>query len=69
MQKSLGDSANDLVYKPIAPCRFVDTRVAGGKIAGSRTFDISQAGNVYGGDVNCNLPNLAGAADVLELVV
>lgn len=62
---ALGSPSDDLVYKPIAPCRFVDTRVAGpGKLSGSRSFDISQSGNVYGGDVNCNLPTLAGASVV-----
>ena len=61
--KALGSATSDLVYKPLTPCRFVDTRVVGGKISGSRTFDISQNGNVYGGDVNCNIVTLAGVAD------
>src|SRR5438105_5017595 len=57
-QKALGSTTDDLVYKPVAPCRFVDTRIVGGKISGSRSFDISQNGNTYGGDVNCNITTL-----------
>jgi len=30
--RALGDSANDLVYTPVAPCRIIDTRLAGGPI-------------------------------------
>jgi hypothetical protein len=30
--RTLGDSAADLVYTPVAPCRIVDTRLAGGTL-------------------------------------
>jgi hypothetical protein len=38
----LGDIGADLVYTPVDPCRIVDTRNAGGPIAGftSRSFDV-----------------------------
>ena len=38
----LGDIADDLVYTPVAPCRIVDTRSAGGPIAAgtTRSFDV-----------------------------
>lgn len=37
---SLGSPANDLVYTMISPCRIVDTRIAGGVIAGNATRDL-----------------------------
>jgi hypothetical protein len=43
----------DLVYKPITPCRYVDTRNVGGRINGLRGYDITNAGSVYGGAAAC----------------
>lgn len=54
----LGSDTEDLVYKPIVPCRYVDTRNVAGKIVGGvpRGYDIGNAGNVYGGQGTC-VPN------------
>lgn len=51
----LGGSTNDLVYKPIVPCRYIDTRNVAGKIAGgvSRGYDLGNNGSVYGGQAAC----------------
>ncbi len=41
--KALGDASSDLVFKPFTPCRFLDTRSIGGKLAplpAVRSFDI-----------------------------
>ena len=38
---SLGAATNDLVYTPITPCRILDTRVAGGAIAGNFSRDFN----------------------------
>jgi len=35
--KALGDAADDLVYTPVVPCRIVDTRNAGGRLAAGET--------------------------------
>lgn len=68
--KILGASGSDLVYTPLAPCRIVDTRVAGGPIAAgqSRAFNASAAaGGGYAaqggsaGDCGSLTSNLAGA--------
>lgn len=68
--KVLGASGSDLVYTPLAPCRIVDTRVAGGPIAAgqSRAFNASAAaGGGYAvqggsaGDCGSLTSNLAGA--------
>ncbi len=37
----LGDATVDLVYTPITPCRILDTRVAGGAIAGNFSRDFN----------------------------
>jgi len=56
----LGDVADDLVYTPVAPCRIVDTRNAGGAIAAntSRAFDVDGSTFVGQGGVNssCGIP-------------
>lgn len=54
--KALGDLATELVFIPIAPCRFVDTRVTGGQIPnnGSRGYDLDQTGMTYGGSGSCD---------------
>lgn len=68
--KVLGAAGSDLVYTPLAPCRIVDTRVAGGPIAAgqSRAFNASAAaGGGYAaqggsaGDCGSLTSNLAGA--------
>jgi hypothetical protein len=58
----LGDVTDDLVYTPISPCRIVDTRNAGGPIAGGseRDFmgytatDFSSQGGISGS--TCGIP-------------
>ncbi|HEX6740034.1 MAG TPA: hypothetical protein VF310_17270, partial [Vicinamibacteria bacterium] len=44
--QALGDATADLVYTPVAPCRIVDTRLAGGALAAG-----SQRNFVVGGSV------------------
>lgn len=47
---ALGDTAADLVFIPVTPCRLFDTRLAGGAIAANsvRAFDINVAGSFAG---------------------
>lgn len=47
-----GSSTTDLVFSPITPCRFVDTRVVGGKLLGNRGYSLGSS--VYGGSVNAH---------------
>lgn len=63
---ALGDVATDLVFVPIAPCRIIDTRLAGGPIiaGGTRHFDVTavtdyafQGGNAS----NCGGAGAAGS--------
>lgn len=63
LPKALGAASSDLVFFPFAPCRYIDTRNAGGKIAGARGFDFANAGGTYGGDAACNLTTLSGAGE------
>ncbi|MGN6153028.1 MAG: hypothetical protein ACTHOH_13630 [Lysobacteraceae bacterium] len=65
----LGAPGADLVYTPLAPCRIVDTRLAGGPIAtsGSRSFlGYSASGfALQGGDAgDCGIPQNASALQV-----
>ncbi len=53
-------TTSDLVYTPIAPCRYIDTRGVGGKIDGVRGYDIALAGSSHGGDAPCNPTVLFG---------
>jgi hypothetical protein len=61
VQAQLGNSESDLVFTPVTPCRIVDTRNAGGTIAGGgapRAF-ISWGANYAaqgGSATNCNIP-------------
>ncbi len=56
----IGDPNQDLLYFPITPCRFADTRGVGGRIDGFRAYDLAFTGATYGGDGACNLPSLFG---------
>jgi hypothetical protein len=60
--KALGDTADDLVYTPVTPCREVDTRNAGGQIGSnsSRDFMVWVSKGDFtaqgGSATNCNIP-------------
>lgn len=60
--KALGSLAADLVFTPITPCRIVDTRVSGVRIAanGSRDLDASNTGGDFssqgGSETDCGIP-------------
>lgn len=66
MAKALGDADRDLVFVPVAPCRIIDTRVAGGAILANtvRSFDITATSSyaVQGGSASdCNGVGSAGS--------
>lgn len=58
--KTLGSSAEDLVYTMITPCRIADTRVAGGILSGNvaRSFNSDGANFTAqgGSSTNCGIP-------------
>ena len=68
--KALGDTAADLTYTPVVPCRLVDTRNVGGQIGSNSSRDfrvwVSSGGfGAQGGaNTNCNIP-----ADPVAVVV
>lgn len=73
---ALGAADRDLVLVPVEPCRIIDTRVAGGAIAGdsTRNFDVTAVSNYafQGGSAdNCNGVGAAGsfAAAVINFTV
>ncbi|MFP5288869.1 MAG: hypothetical protein ACLGI9_24240, partial [Thermoanaerobaculia bacterium] len=58
---ALGDFDTDLVFVPLAPCRIIDTRVAGGALQPGVVRDFQVAGNTQfgpqGGTINgCGVP-------------
>lgn len=73
--KALGSVSADLVFTPMTPCRFVDTRKVGGVIPKGATtstpFNTADYGSVYGGDSNCTVPGngeIAIAANITVVV-
>ena len=58
-----GSVTEDLIYKPITPCRYVDTRNVGGRIDGLRGYDLQRAGNYYGGSAACDPLTLFGVGE------
>ena len=58
----LGDPEEDLVYTPITPCRFIDTRLVGGPFTGTRDYDLDVNGSAYGGTAACNPTATLGAS-------
>ena len=59
--KALGDAASDLVYRPITPCRYIDTRNVPQTLPA--TFNLGTTGNVYGGSAACNIVTASGVAN------
>lgn len=71
---AIGSTENDLVFTPVAPCRIVDTRVAGGPLAanGTRSFVGWTATNYSaqgGSSTNCGIPANASAIYVNVVAV
>ena len=69
---NLGDSQADLVYSPVAPCRIIDTRLAGGPIAGGATRSFRVTGtdlSAQGGSpTGCGIPSGPATAAVINFV-
>jgi hypothetical protein len=72
--KALGTATSDLVYTPITPCRILDTRVAGGAIAGnfSRDFNtvVGSGGNFSsqgGSSTDCGVVAAGQSAVVINV--
>lgn len=69
--KSLGSTTTDLVYRPITPCRFIDTRVLGTPVepppVGTFSIDLGNTGASYGGSAGCNILAAAGLPNASEI--
>jgi hypothetical protein len=50
----LGEEDEDLVYTPLPPCRYIDTRIIGGRFFGFREYDLANDGSTYGGSATCD---------------
>ncbi|HVE50494.1 MAG TPA: hypothetical protein VNG69_12875, partial [Casimicrobiaceae bacterium] len=60
--RKLGSTSSELVYYPLTPCRYVDTRNVGGPLLDNvaRAFDLANTGNVYGGSLSCDPKSTVG---------
>jgi hypothetical protein len=66
----LGQTSTELVYIPITPCRYIDTRNVGGPISGIRAYDLDQSGTSYGGSAACDPASTVGiAADIGAIAI
>ena len=62
--KALGDPSLDLVYRPITPCRYIDTRVTGIPLGSSPySVNLGVTGASYGGSAGCNPVAASGVAN------
>jgi len=66
-EKAIGDASTDLVYRPITPCRYIDTRNVGGPITSPRSYDLGLTGATYGGSAGCNPVSASGVGSVDEI--
>jgi len=70
---ALGDTQADLVYTPVTPCRIIDTRLAGGPIAGGTTRSFLVTGTDYsaqgGSPTGCGIPYGPTTAAVVNFAV
>ena len=73
LPNALGDTYDDLVFTPLAPCRIVDTRVAGGPIAANstRAFDVdgSNFSSQGGSSTGCGIPYDVARAVAMTITV
>jgi hypothetical protein len=67
---ALGEPGVELVFTPLAPCRIIDTRSAGGPIAAgtTRDFDVAGALSGQGGAPDCGGPEGRATAVAVNLV-
>lgn len=69
--QSLGSMSRDLAFTPVAPCRIVDTRIAGGSFAAgeTRTYDVDGSSFVTQGGFNgsCGIPAGQAAAVAMNI--
>jgi hypothetical protein len=70
---ALGGGAADLVYTPVAPCRIIDTRVAGGVLMPGLARNFFVAGDDFfplqgGTDGGCGVPSGPATAAIINFV-
>lgn len=67
----IGDPSQDLVYTPMTPCRYIDTRNVGGPItaAAPRGFDLALTGASYGGAGACSVTEQVVAAIAMNVTI
>jgi len=68
--KLLGNSSDSLVFTPMTPCRYVDTRNVGGVVTGTaKSFSLINGGTTYGGAIGCVVPSASVPALAANITV
>ncbi|MFT3790049.1 MAG: hypothetical protein QM741_03030 [Rudaea sp.] len=68
--EALGSSYDSLVFTPMTPCRWIDTRVTGGAIGSTaRVYDTYYSGSSYGGSSGCVLPGAGEPAIAVNVTI
>jgi hypothetical protein len=64
----IGAPSTELVYYPITPCRYIDTRASCpscGPLNGTRSYNLALKGGAYGGSVACDPKQVVGGNEDL----
>jgi hypothetical protein len=64
----IGSPSTELVYYPITPCRYIDTRASCplcGPLNGTRSYNLALTGGAYGGVVACDPKQVVGGNEDL----
>jgi hypothetical protein len=64
----IGSPSTELVYYPITPCRYIDTRASCplcGPLNGTRSYNLALTGGAYGGSVACDPKQVVGGDEDL----
>jgi hypothetical protein len=74
VEKAVGDATSDLLFVPISPCRIIDTRAGGGKMAinETRAFEVAGTANFAaqgGNSGGCGIPQGASTPQAAAVMV
>jgi hypothetical protein len=74
VEKAVGDATSDLLFVPISPCRIIDTRLGGGKMAvnETRAFEVAGTANFAaqgGNNGGCGIPQGASTPQAAAVMV
>jgi hypothetical protein len=74
VEKAVGDATSDLLFVPVSPCRIIDTRAGGGKMAinETRAFEVAGTANFAaqgGNNGGCGIPQGASTPQAAAVMI